>query len=50
MDDRAARWGVYRVSARDEAGRNVELSGTDYEALLEEARQWALEHRDARRS
>jgi hypothetical protein len=36
--------GVYTVSARDESGRSMETTGTDYDALLEDARRWAAEH------
>ena len=40
--------GHYKVSARDEAGRSVELSGSEYEPLFEEVRQWAIKHKDDR--
>jgi hypothetical protein len=35
--------GVYRAFGRDRAGRNVEASGLDPEALIEKCRQAALE-------
>jgi hypothetical protein len=35
--------GAYRAFGRDRAGRNVEASGPDPEALLEKCRQAALE-------
>ncbi len=35
--------GVYRAFGRDQAGRNVEASGLDPEALIEKCRQAALE-------
>jgi hypothetical protein len=34
--------GVYRAFGRDRAGRNVEASGLDPEALIEKCRQAAL--------
>jgi hypothetical protein len=35
--------GVYRVVGFDTAGRSVESSGVDPDALLEECKQWARE-------
>jgi hypothetical protein len=35
--------GVSRAAAFDRAGRHVEASGGDAEALLERCKQWALE-------
>ena len=35
---------VYRVTAMDDAGRRTEQSGTDPDALIDEARQWAARH------
>ena len=35
--------GVYRAFGRDRAGRNVEASGLDPEALIEKCRQAAIE-------
>lgn len=35
---------VYRVKAHDEAGRNVEKTGLNLEKLIEECREFALEH------
>ena len=35
--------GVYRAFGRDRAGRNVEASGLDPEALIEKCRKAALE-------
>jgi hypothetical protein len=35
--------GVYRAFGRDRAGRNVEASGVDPEALIEKCRQAALD-------
>ncbi len=35
--------GVYRAFGRDRAGRNVEASGVDPEALIEKCRQAALQ-------
>jgi hypothetical protein len=35
--------GVSRAAAFDRAGRRVEASGVDAEALLERCKQWALE-------
>lgn len=32
---------VYKVIVRHEAGPQAEFVGTDYDALLEQARQWA---------
>ena len=35
---------VYKIVGRDGSGRSVEATGTDYDALLKEARRWAAEH------
>lgn len=32
---------VYKVGGKDEAGRNVELTGTDLDALLNECKKYA---------
>jgi hypothetical protein len=42
FDADEASVGVYRAFGRDRAGRNVEASGVDPEALIETCRQAAL--------
>lgn len=32
---------VYKVGGKDEAGRNIELTGTDPDALLEDCKKYA---------
>ena len=43
VDADEASVGVYRAFGRDRAGRNVEASGVDPEALIEKCRQAALQ-------
>jgi hypothetical protein len=42
--------GVYKVRGVDEAGRSVEATGTDPDALLEDCKESAARIRDAVRS
>jgi hypothetical protein len=39
--------GAYRAEGRDTAGRSVSLTRADPERLLEDAKRWAQQNRDA---